>query len=481
MKASGALAALLWLSSPSPPASDDLVRHLAHLASDGMEGRAPGTPGAGSAARYIAAEFEATGLEPVGGSYFQSVPLVGITADASRGLLVPSVPRDAFVLTSESEAEEIDFTAPVVEVGYGIVCPAAGWDDYDRVDVVGELVAVHPGLPDPKESRFPGGRFGRYARDAHKLEQARAHGARGVIFLLEEDARETIVAKREWLRHETLRRQGLENPLDAIVWIDAAHIEPPEVMGIRHRQRTRRFDAPNVIGVLPGVTRDEAVVVTAHYDAYGIGPEVDSGDAIYNGALDNASGTAALIELARRFSERETPPTRTLVFIATTAEEHGALGMEYYVEHPVVPLEKTVAALNLDGINLIAPTEDFIVFPSEGIAADEALGTIGRIAGMTPTIESWQRGMHFSFDTKAFLKRGVVAITLWQGSSYELPEIEVAARRSRFGAIHTPGDEWRGWADDEAIEQHLKLYTAAIEVFANAATRPKLSTPNPFF
>jgi hypothetical protein len=469
-----ALIGLTGLSeSPSAPTAE-LQLHLAHLAADEMEGRAPGTDGGDRAARYIASLFEEIGLERLAdGSYFQEVPLVGIADGGEASLAVDgeALPPDAYHLSSESETEHIDFAAPVLDAGHGIVCPAAAWNDYDGLEVEGRLVIVRPGLPEGREGRFPGAERGAYARDAHKLSQARSRGARGVIFAVEKRS-------PDW--REQLRLRSLENPLDVVAWIEASRLEGASRIHVLRRQRTRRLSAPNVVGVLPGRDQAAAVLVTAHYDAYGVGPGDESGDTIYNGALDNASGTAALVVLARRFASRGAPPARTLVFIATTAEEQGALGLEHYAANPAVPLADTIGALNLDGVNMIAPTDDFIVFPSEGTATEEILDEIGAEVGMTPTTESWQSGMHFSFDTAALLTRGLVGLTLWQGPSYRLPEDEVPARWARFGRIHTPADEWPGGADSEAIAQHLSLYEAAIDAFLEAPVRLELSSPNPF-
>ncbi len=238
----------------------------------------------------------------------------------------------------------------------------------------------------------------------------------------------------------------------------------------------------NVVGTLEGAERASGnVVLTAHYDAYGIGEADETGDTVYNGALDNACGVAALIELARYFAERDAPLKRTLVFVATTAEETGSLGLEFYAEHPAVPLDQTIVNINVDGINTVGPTEDFIVFPSEGTETRAALELIGKRAGMSLGTEPWQDGMHFAFDTRVFLERSIVGLTLWQGSRYRgLSSEEVSTRRGRFGQIHSPGDEWPGWFDAAAVEQHLRLYITAIEHYAGDAPGPRLSDSNPF-
>lgn len=475
--------ALLALAAVSSSPAGRVKEHIARLASDSMEGRAPGTPGGERAAGYIAAAFEAAGLRPLPGvGFFQPVPLVGHRLEADSDEIVldgRSISRNEFVMNAESEESHIDLSGRIVAAGYGISLPDLGWDDYRGLDVQGAIVALLPGAP--PEVGLPGGEQSFAGRDSYKIELAQQRGAVAVVFLESGDVATEVAESRREAESEQIRPGFGEARPAVVARVDGALLGQGREARLRLTQRVRRFEAPNVIGFLPGSDpRGEAVLITAHYDAYGIGPADPNGDGIYNGALDNASGVAALLELAREYASRE-PLPRTLVFVATTAEERGTLGMRYYVSHPAFPIEETIVQLNLDGLNVFGPTNDFLVFPSEGIELEPSFRTIGERAGMTLAVEPWQRAMHFSFDTGPALLRGLVGVTLWQGSHFrDLSRDEAAERRGRFGRIHRPSDEWPDWADDAAIEQHLGLYRAAIESFAREAPRPSLSEESPF-
>jgi hypothetical protein len=356
--------------------------------------------------------------------------------------------------------------------------------------VEGGFLAVPSELADAAADALPGGAHGWAVSDEGRIHEARDLGASGIVFLVEQErAGAEIAGERGDQRHSELAPGWREETAFAVVRLDRSALTEawpdgtgPVEVEVRQLREVRRATAPNVVGMLLGSDPEAgAIVLTAHYDAYGAGPADESGDGIYNGALDNAAGTGGLIELARLFAEAPEPLPATLVFVATTAEERGTLGAAYYVEHPVVPLERTRAVLNVDGLNVVGATEGFLVFPSEGLDAAAALEEIGARTGMTPTSESWQLGMHRSFDTEPFLARGLAAMTLWQGGAYRgLTDDEVSARWGRFGRIHTPGDEWPAeGADLAAVAQHLGLYREAVLYFA-AGGSAGVSSPELF-
>ena len=423
----------------SVPSAENVHRHAAYLASDEMEGRAPGSRGGQAAADYIRRQLDEAGLAP----YFQTVRLRAHAWPDEAELILHGpdgdvrVPAERYTVTSETDASAIELRGTLVD---------------SAPDVRGKIVV----LSVPKTNDLLG------TREYH-LGTARERGARGVVILTESAPRTS------W--RDVLTPIDVVSPLQGIVELEASAFNGgAQELTLRARRTTRVVEAPNVVAVLEGADpRAGAIVVMAHYDAYGIGP-----DGIYNGGLDNASGTAALLELARVFAEREARLPRALVFVATTAEEGGTHGAKRYIDDPALPLAETALVLNIDGINVVGRTDDFIVFPSEGTDTAEALAAIGGRAGMSLARQSWQDGMHFAFDTRPFLKRGMVGLTLWQGSSY----VEPPPRRSPV-RIHTPSDDWPEHPNLEAIEQHLMLYVHAIEHFAKAET-PALTKPNPF-
>ena len=448
---SKALFWMLWVSGQLVSESR-FDEHVARLASDAMEGRAPGTEGGDRAARYIFEQLREAGLAPE----LHEVPLVARAAPEEASLKVLAgrqarvVPAEAFRLSSETANEMVELKAPVV---------------FEKIeDAAGAIIALRLG-------------------DRHEdivLARARELGARGVVLIVDEPP--SRPDEPRWAPDWEAAR-GLE----VVARVEASRgvLDPAEdvELEIRLRSRVRRFSSPNVVATLAGKDPNAgAVLLIAYYDAYGIGEPDASGDPIYNGALDNAMGVSALIELAAHFAASDAPLDRTLVFVATTAEEHGALGARFYADHPLVPLGDIAIVLNIDGINPVAPTDDFIVFPSQGIEVSEALSVIGKRVAMHLVSESWQEGMHFAFDTAPFLVRGLVGITLWQGPSYRgLSRNEATKRRKRFGNIHTPGDEWPGSSDRDAVAQHLRLYIAAVEHFVDGSTpRSRVSTSGPF-
>src|SRR6184192_482241 len=379
---------------------DGLLAHIKVLASDEFEGRAPGTKGEELSVKYIADQFKKIGLKPGNpdGTYTQEVPLAGIKGEPRMSFTIGDKTIDLkypddFVASSARLQPEIKVEkSDVVFVGYGVVAPEYGWDDYKGVDVRGKILLMligDPPIPDPKEPSkldermFKGKAMTYYGRWTYKYEIAAQKGATAAIIIHETEpaAYPWQVVKSSWGKENF----ELDNPnknMDAVSarsWItrDVAKklfadcgqdfdalkksavtkgfrpVTLKATATIEIKQQIRSFKSHNVIGKLDGSDpklQDEYVIYTAHWDHLGRHPELQ-GDQILDGAIDNASGVASLIQLAAAFMKINPPPKRSVLFMATTAEEAGLLGAKFYAEHPLYPLNKTLADINLDSMN----------------------------------------------------------------------------------------------------------------------------------
>src|SRR5437762_4094253 len=381
---------------PVPVDTAAIAAHLRFLASDLLEGRAPATRGGQLATAYIAAQFQALGLEPAGanGSYFQPVALVGMTPQPTLAWGKPGTPtdtlayRDQFVAWAERPEADIVADGEVVFVGYGIRAPEWQWDDYKGTDLRGKVLLMlvnDPGLVD--STVFLGKILTYYGRWTYKLEEAARQGAAGAILIHTTESatypwevmrgswsveqfkldqpQSPSLAFAGWVTEASARaalaKAGLN--LDSLNRAAARRDFRPVSTGlhasVRIHSALRRVESENVVGRWPGTDArlgEEAVLITAHWDHKGIGPTV-RGDSIYNGAEDNASGVAAILGAAQALTHLPRP-TRSIVFLATTAEESGLLGSESYVQQPLVPLPRTAAVLNLDVTNIRGATRD---------------------------------------------------------------------------------------------------------------------------
>ena len=462
--------------------------HVSVLAHDSMQGRGTGAAGGERAARYLEAAFRRAGLRPPGttGSYRQDVPLLATRVDTSSIHATLSTvgeldPGQVTVFTAR-DGGVVSVDGPMVLAGHGVVAPELGLDDFAGLAIDGAFVAVRPGLPPEAVASIPGGTNSYIASDAAKAAEARRRGALGIVFLT--TSAESYSGGRRFVAgfdHLSPRWGAAHEPdVSIVLGPDASRVvaeSESATLSLSFAQTARAIDAPNIVGVVEG-EGDEAVVVTAHYDAYGLGPPDAEGDSIYNGATDNAAGTAGIVELARWLAAREERPTRTVVFVATTAEERGLLGMRYYTEHPLVPLSRTVVNVNVDGLGFSAPTDGFTVFPVSGTDIVPTLEGIAGLSGMSFAPQEWHEGMHFSFDTTEFLARGIVGFTVWQDGPVREPYREQP--RGSGGPIHTPDDEFHlDWIDD-GIEQHLTLYRDILAHYADGGTPPRFTADHRF-
>jgi len=448
-------------SQHSPFKPEVIEAHLNFLADDLLEGRETGTRGYELAAKYVETQFKAMGLEPAGnnGTYFQSVPLQKSTLvpdSVTFSIAGPEGTRsfqnghDLIIRSSQLETDQA-VKGEVVFAGFGIVAPDLDNNDYEGLDVKGKIVAVFSGAP----KSFPSELRAHYGSGTEKEKTAASHGAIGIISLYT-PTREQILPFERALGFTNLPRMTWVGPdlkpydpapeirFWATLGTDAATAlfagtgqdfaalqrqaedekTPPKGFPLKvsvnmTRKSTHEvISSPNVAALLPGSDpelADEVVVISSHLDHIGIGKPVD-GDAIYNGALDNASGVAIMLEVARVFSQAPEKPKRSILFLAVTAEEKGLIGADYYANNPTVPMENIIANVNLDGVLMVYDFVDVIAFGAEhstiGNDITSAAGEMGIVVTPDPMPE---QGIFTRSDHYAFVKKGVPAVFMLAG------------------------------------------------------------------
>ena len=499
------------LPTPNARAMD---AHLKYLADDLLEGRGPGTRGGMLAANYIAAQFEAMGLEPAGPdkSFFQPVALVGMKPQptflwtAATGAH-PLAYGDDFVAWAEMPDSSVAVGgAPVVFVGYGIQSPEWQWDDYKGIDTKGKVLLMlvnDPGLQD--STVFNGRALTYYGRWTYKLEQGARMGAAAVIlihttqsatypwsvvkgswsveqFKLDQPQRPALTLAG-WISEAAARAMlaGSGLNLDSLTRAAARRDFHPVETGLKAdiavKSALRHIESVNVVGRLPGsdpALAQQAVLLSAHWDHKGIGPLV-KGDSIYNGAEDNASGVAAMLATAQAVTQVPRPK-RSLLFIATTAEESGLLGSETYAEHPLVPLAQTAAILNIDGANVRGRTRDIAALGIERSSLGDVFRRAARAEGLTATGDpDASKGSFFRSDHFPLARAGVPGLSFTAG-------IDFVGRPSGWGReqsekynserYHQPSDQYSTDFTYEGMVQESRVMMRVAIAVANAATLP---------
>lgn len=499
--------------------TNDLARHTRALASDTMEGRAPGGRGEELAVQYVADQFQKLGLEPAGpgGSWFQEVPLVGIksevTAQLRRGAVAEDwqFPQD-FVAWSRHAVPRVTVAqSELVFVGYGVVAPEYQWDDFKDVDVRGKTLVMlvnDPPVADAADpSHLDNGVFrGRamtyYGRWTYKFEIAAAKGAAAALLIHETGPAgyPYFVVINSWGREnfDLATPDRHTNTLAVAAWISQARAQSllagagttleamkraalsrsfrPQPLGasisLEVTNRLREVRSRNVLAQLKGAhpqRRQEQVVFTSHWDHLGKDDRLD-GDKTFNGALDNASGTAALIELAEAFTRLPQPPDRTIVFASVTAEEQGLLGAKFYVEHPAYPLATTLANLNIDGVNVAGRRRDIGVVGFGLNTLEDLLARAAQTQGRTIRPEEEpEKGGYYRSDHFEFAKVGVPALYLDTISDDILgqPPGYGRQRRDEYREqdYHKVTDEMKPWWNFEgAVEDCQLLFRVGFEV-----------------
>jgi Zn-dependent M28 family amino/carboxypeptidase len=526
----GLASAAGFLGAADKPASKGIsrVRLLASiktLASDEFEGRAPASRGEEKTIQYLTEQAKAIGLAPGNpdGTYVQKVPMLGITADPSMRLKFTSAgggqtmdlafSKD-FMAWTKHEAPEVSIDAPMVFVGYGIVAPEYQWDDYKGVDVAGKVLVMlvnDPAVPDPKnpgaldESLFRGKGMTYYGRWTYKFEIAALKKAAGCLIihetgpagypwevvgnntgerfdLVSTDRGMSRAAVEGWITYdnakalfemtgrdlESLKRMALDRSFRPV--------ELGATASLTIRNTIRRIDSANFVAKLPGRdarVRDEYVIYTAHWDHLGLGPEVN-GDRIYNGARDNATGVAGILEIARLMAA--SPPRRSVLFLSVTGEEQGLLGARYYAEHPLYPLARTLAVINLDVTNTLGRTRDLTVVGLGMSSLDDEIIQAAREQGrvVIPDPEP-EKGYYYRSDHFEFAKQGVPALDPKEGVDYigKPPGFGLEARR-RFTAqdYHKPSDEVKPDWDLSGMVEDLQLFCTVGMRVANGKGYP---------
>lgn len=496
-----------------------LRAHIRFLADDLLEGRGTGTRGGLLAARYIAAQFESFGLEPASpaGSFLQDVRLIGSRTDpATRLRLNPAggtgghldlLHGSDFVGGSDLEQPEINLEGDLVFVGHGISSAEQRWDDYKGVDLRGKIAVIlvnEPPATSAEPELFNGRALTYQGRWTYKFEEAARRGAAGVIlihtnqsagydwsvvrnswtgerFNLPPDEQTPPLALKSWVTEEAARRlltlagQDLDQLYRAATSRDFQPTPLPLKLSLSLRSEVRSISSPNVVGILRGSDPDlrrQFVALTAHWDHLGSRPD-QTGDNIYNGAVDNASGIAGMIAIAKALSSARVKPRRSVIFIATTAEEQGLLGAEYYLRHSLVPVTDTIANLNLDSLNVMGQTTDITPLGAERSTLGALIQEVAKENGLTVTPESNpEQGSFFRSDHFPFAKAGIPAVSLMPGQRFVgHSEAWVAEQRADYARrYHQPSDEYNphwdlsGMVQQVRIASHVLLRVAGVEV-----------------
>jgi Zn-dependent M28 family amino/carboxypeptidase len=511
-------AALTLLGAPLIGCSDDsanmtldtaeveaiLHQHIAVLASDEYEGRAPATPGEEKTINYLQQQFEALGIAPGNGdSYFQSVSVTETTTASDAVLSMKGGNYQAtfayaqeMIVGSQQQIAAIEVVdSEVVFVGYGIVAPERNWNDYAGIDVSGKTVIIlvnDPGYATQDAELFNGNAMTYYGRWTYKFEEAARQGAAAALIVHETgpagygwevvssswsgpqiglqaanlnldraeiegwltlDSAEALFAGAG-LDYQQLKSAAAQRGFSAVPLADIK-------TSVSIENSLRVSESQNVIAMIPGTQRpEETIIYTGHWDHLGVNAELP-GDNIYNGAVDNATGTAALLALARLHSQ-QAAPARSIVFLAVTAEESGLLGSQWYAEHPIFPLAKTVANINMDAMGTNGPMKDIVVvgYGSSELEnyLEQAANKQGRHIIPEPTPE---RGYYYRSDHFNFAKMGVPALYAESGEDSVENGREWGAKQAQDytdNRYHAPSDEYNSEWDLSGAAQDIFLY-----------------------
>ncbi|RFM27895.1 M28 family metallopeptidase [Deminuibacter soli] len=476
------------------------ARYIQTLASDSFEGRKPFTPGEDKTIHYLEQQFKQLGLQPGnGGSYFQDVPMVDIFSKPAGALVVKgktgsvtlNYPDDYVAATRRVQDEVSVNNSPLVFAGYGIIAPEYNWNDYAGLDVKGKTVVVmvnDPGFND--STLFRGKNMTYYGRWTYKFEEAARQGATGLmiihdtkpasypwgvirsgwtgskLYLQAEDNNMSRAVMEGWMTTDAAKKLfQLAGKPDSLLQQAGRKGFKPVELGITTslviHNTIKKSVSHNVLAVWPGDSKkDEYLIYSAHWDHLGVGEKVN-GDSIYNGAGDNATGTAALLEMAAAFTKLKKKPARSVLFAAVTAEEQGLLGSEYYATHPVVPVKKTVADINIDVLQPFGKMKDIVVIgygQSElDDYAQQAAAQQGRVIRQDPDPAA---GHYFRSDHFNFAKVGIPALytengqqSVAHGEEWGKQQLE-EYNKNRY---HAPGDEFKADWDMTGIVQDAQL------------------------
>ena len=486
--------------------ADSLKQYVSVLASDSFTGRKPFTEGETKTIAYLQQQFKAVGLEPGNGaSYIQQVPMVSILAKAAPSMDVQS-PKGNFTLkafddyiiwTDKTDANITLDKSEMVFAGYGVVAPEYNWNDYAGLDVKGKVVLVmvnDPGFWSGDTTLFKGNTMTYYGRWTYKFEEAARQGAKGCLIIHNTKAASYPFSVQQNSFNTSrlqLDNRGKNIPnCDVIGWVpetianklftaagfDSSLLVKANQRGFKAVPLNTRLTTSmqvqatynmsyNVIGKITGSKHpDEVIIYSAHWDHLGIGKPDATGDSIYNGALDNASGTAGLIELGRAFKNMKTKPERTIIILSVTSEEQGLLGSQYYAQNPVYPASKTVANINIDGLNRFAESKDIIVVgEGQSDLEDYLKAEVDKIGGYISFDAHPEAGYYYRSDHFNFAKVGIPALYIKDGN-------DVVGKGKEFGQkikdeytaknYHQPSDEYdaAAWTMAGAVHDLKLIY-----------------------
>jgi len=524
---------------PAVPASQAVQIEPSHLSqdvkvlsSDEFEGRGPNTPGEAKTVAYLVNQFEAAGLKPGGDlvdgkrSWTQDVPLGRFEIKGPVALSVKGGGKEDTLTQGEqiavraamTGAKSVEFKdAPLVFVGYGVAAPERKWDDFKGQDLKGKLAVVLINDPDFETGKgeFGGKAMTYYGRWTYKFEELARRGALGTLIV-----HETAPASYGWatvknsntnVMYDVVRKNPLEAHAPVEGWIQrdlavdlfkragldfdklkksaqSRNFKPVELTGIamsgKYAVDAQTIVSKNVIAVREGSQRPgEYVVYSGHWDHLGIGLPDAKGDRIYNGAVDNATGIAALLELARVYAAAPAPQ-RSVMFLAVTAEEKGLLGSEYYASNPVYPLARTVGVLNMDALDPHGKARDFTISGSAKLDLLDRLVAKARMAKLSFSPDPKPEAGHFfRSDHFPFAKRGVPAISFGSGEHWEQGGVAAGkkeAERYVKENYHQPSDEWRPEWTFEGMARDLGILYAVGRELADSNAWPNWSKDSEF-
>jgi Zn-dependent M28 family amino/carboxypeptidase len=519
---------------PSTISENALRAHIKFLSDDRLEGRGTGAKGGETAALYVAEQFEAIGLKGAGvkGSFWQPVSLVGVKADPKTELRINGADKaeafkfaDDFVAFTGAQTDHVSVNTELVFVGYGIDAPEQKWNDYKgpaedyRGKILVMLVNDPPATP-AEPDLFGGRRLTYYGRWTYKFEEAARRGAVGALLLHTNESagypwsvvrtsngswrfdiartssdKTPFLKVRSWMTDDAARRMmqlaGL-NLADLRKLAASRDFKPVKLnlkASLDLNSEVKRVEAPNVAAILPGrdpKLHDEYVVYTAHWDHFGIGAPDKTGDTIYNGALDNATGVASVLEIARVFASLPAAerPRRSILFLITTAEEQGLLGSEWYSRHPLVPIEKTAADINLDSMNILGPTHDFVPLGAERSSLKAVVEGIAHERGLRISLDPRpEQGSFYRSDHFPFAKVGVPSISLKEGDDYVgRPKGwgEKKFKEYNEAHYHQPSDEFHDDWNFQGMIQEADFALAIGRRVADMNAMPKFNPDDEF-
>ncbi|PWK47864.1 M28 family metallopeptidase [Pleionea mediterranea] len=490
------------------------AEHVKTMSSDDFGGRAPDTEGEKKTINYMVKHFKALGLEPGNGdSFTQSVPLVSVESKPTQPLTIGDLSFDYqtdFVANSSQLKPQVSVKdSEVVFVGYGVVAPEFGWNDYAALDVKGKTVVIlvnDPGYATGNPDLFTGKAMTYYGRWTYKYEEAARQGAAAAI-IVHETAPASYgwnVVESSWTGPQFQLPKGKNSApvVNVEMWITEPKARALMKKGgldfdsLKQQAKQKGFKAQslnlkanvaventikrsqtnNIMATIPGTKRpDEHIIYMAHWDHLGTHPNKE-GDNIYNGALDNATGTGALIMLAKAFKQLPDQPERSISFVAVGAEEQGLLGSKYYAENPVYPLEKTVGVINMDSLNVTGLMKDFTVVGFNKSELQEYLAKAAArqkrelVAETKPEAGSFYRSDHFSL-----AKQGVPAIYAGGGSeplNAEQAKIAKQVGELKSRCYHQPCDEFSElWSLDSAVAD-IRVFFETGNLLANTKDWP---------